>query len=164
MYADLKENHVLSDMDKNTPCSEDMLRDMLKNRGFTKEQISQLDNALKYQPSISDFDVREHKDYSKYINRKNIISCDQVTAAPGAIERIRELRRRKLLETIRATSTNVDPEALLKLLQDKNKATGAEIQAISDSLEKRALAILKEAVFKYHMAIYFCINFKKQLQ
>ena len=141
------------DMDKNTPCTEDMLRDMLKKRGFTKSQISQLDNALKYQPSINDFDIREHKDYSQYINRKNIISCDRVSATPEAIERLRELKRKKLLEAIRASGSNVNPEQLMQVLQDTNQANQAQIQALLSIYEKRALAILKEALLRYHMAI-----------
>jgi len=32
--------------------------------------------VIKRKPKIEDYDIREHQDFHKYVNRKNVKSCD----------------------------------------------------------------------------------------
>lgn len=105
-------------------CDSDMIKELLKSKGYTDSQIEQLENVLKLQ---SNGDIRKHPDYYKYVDKSSVKQCKQGLADPDVVKRIMKMAD----ETMQQRTSPILPG-----------------QPSLDS-ERKALQILKEAILEY---------------
>lgn len=133
-------------------CSAEMIKHVLQRHGYNPQQIAQLSGVLDKEPSINDYDIRTHSDFHKYTDRQNVHTCrDDMKGRSSLDEQLQ-----KLIDV-----GDTDYNSLMNTLRNDPKAKKAQcsiralerdtLSGIGNEMEKRAFAILKESLLKYHM-------------
>lgn len=60
-------------------CSAQDIQQVLKNRGYTQNQLDQLESVVNSKSTVSNYDIRQHRDFYKYVKRDNIKSCNSTS-------------------------------------------------------------------------------------
>lgn len=112
--------------DKKGSCDAGMIKELLRNKGYTPDQIAHLEDALKYKPSINDFDIRTHPNYYRYTDQTKIKKCKDGLADP-------DVARRIMAGSTAGTNTQSQLSA----------------EEIANQYEKKAFEVLKTAILEY---------------
>jgi len=157
---------------KSENCDADMIKVILKNKGYTDEQIKKLSWSIDKNITASDFEIRKHGSFHQLVHKGMVKSCSE-GAIKARREKLRELLSKQGLQSQLDVTSLSDADVLYLLQQAQanklaeaisNKASlsGLAQSCVADlqspksqddvnELESKTLDVLRQSMLKYHV-------------
>ena len=137
-------------------CKPHMIEQVLREGGFSKEQMEQLKPIIGTEVNADDFDIRTHKDFHKYTNKDLVKPCPTDISELSVDKKLAEVTGedvdvgdtdfKSLLRTLQGTGASKDAACSIRALQNKKM-----LASMTTEMEEKAFNIIKDSVLKYHM-------------